>query len=323
MRTFILQLVLAIGIGSMVYAQQENTSPTNYQQRLQELIKTEEEHAALEAEEAAREKARRIKQLSEADEQRARDISTVNEEAREAVDAIVVDSELQKLLDQTENIDLPPLSVFLDAAYENATIKRQEAAMDEKMAAYTIVKRQWLNYFRVNGSYSYGVFSALTDQSNIDTPLFQAWSGRAQHTYNLGAGFSISLGDLFTRKQQLKVQKAIMRQAQYEYDEVVETRKLKILDAYNKVVEQLATIKAKAESAAMYNAQMKISENEFINGQITLISLSLERARRTGALVTFQECKVQLHNAITLLELLTNVKVLDQSNKKTNTTTHN
>ena len=315
MRTLILQIALTLGCAFTVYAQ-ENTYSNDYQRRLQELIKTEEEHAAMEAQEAAKEKAKRLRELTEADERRASQLSQVNEEAKDAVSAIVVDSELQKLLDQTENIDLPPLSVFLDAAYENATIKRQEAVMDEKMAAYTIVKRQWLNYFRVNGSYSYGVFSALTDQSNIDTPLFQAWSGRAQHTYNIGAGFSVSLGDLFTRRHQLKVQKAIMRQAQYEYDEVVESRKLKILDAYNKVVEQLATIKAKAEAAAMYNAQMKISENEFINGQITLISLSLERSRRTGALVTFQECKVQLHNAITLLELLTNVKVIDQKNTK-------
>lgn len=317
MRTFIIQITLILGLAFAAYAQVENTYSKDYQQRLQELIKTEEEHAAREAEEAAQEKARRLRQLAESDEQRARQIQTVNEQGKDASDAILVDSELQKLLDQTENINLPPLSVFLDAAYENATIKKQEAVMDEKMASYTIVKRQWLNYFRVNGSYSYGVFSALTDRSDVNTPLFQAWSGSAQHTYNIGAGFSVSLGDLFTRRHQLKVQKAIMRQAQYEYDEVVETRKLKILDAYNKVVEQLATIKAKAESAAMYNAQMKISENEFINGQITLISLSLERARRTGALVTFQECKVQLHNAITLLELLTNVKVLDQSAKPT------
>lgn len=299
----------------MAYAQ-ENTHLNDYQRRLQELIKMEEEHSTLQAEEAAKEKEKRLRELAEGDRQRARQVTEVNDEAKEAVDAIVVDNELQKLLDQTENIDLPPLSVFLDAAYENATIKRQEAAMDEQTAAYTIVKRQWLNYFRVNGSYSYGRFSALTNRSDIDTPLFEAWSGSAQHTYNIGAGFSISLGDLFSRHQQLKVQKAIMRQAQYQYDEVVEARKLKILDAYNSVVEQLATIKAKAEAAAMYNAQMKISENEFINGQVSLIALSLERSRRTSALVTFQECKVQLHNAITLLELLTNIKVLDQSNKK-------
>ncbi len=315
MRTFILQITLAIGLATVAYAQ-ENTYLNDYQRRLQELIKMEEEHSTLQAEEAAKEKEKRLRELAEGDRQRARQVTEVNDEAKEAVDAIVVDNELQKLLDQTENIDLPPLSVFLDAAYENATIKRQEAAMDEQTAAYTIVKRQWLNYFRVNGSYSYGRFSALTNRSDIDTPLFEAWSGSAQHTYNIGAGFSISLGDLFSRHQQLKVQKAIMRQAQYQYDEVVEARKLKILDAYNSVVEQLATIKAKAEAAAMYNAQMKISENEFINGQVSLIALSLERSRRTSALVTFQECKVQLHNAITLLELLTNIKVLDQSSKK-------
>lgn len=317
MRTLILQITLAFGLAAAAHAQ-HTTYSRDYQQRLQELIKMEEEHSTIQTEETAREKAKRLRQVQESGEQRARQISKVNEEAHEAVEAIVVDDELQKLLDQTENINLPPLSVFLDAAYENATIKRQEAVMDEKMAAYTIVKRQWLNYFRVNGSYSYGRFSALTDRSDIETPLFQAWSGTAQHTYNIGAGFSVSLGDLFSRRHQLKVQKAIMRQAQYQYDEVVEARKLKILDAYNSVVEQLATIKAKAEAAAMYNAQMKISENEFINGQVTLIALSLERSRRTSALVTFQECKVQLHNAITLLELLTNVKVLDQSGKKYN-----
>lgn len=52
-----------------------------------------------------------------------------------------------------------------------------------------------------------------------------------------------------------------------------------MLEAYNNVTAQLATIKAKAENAALYNAQMKISENNFIQGKIDIISLSLERAR--------------------------------------------
>ena len=63
----------------------------------------------------------------------------------------------------------------------------------------------------------------------------------------------------------------------------MEERRLKVLEAYNNVTAQLATIKAKAENAAHYNAQMKISENNFIQGKIDIISLSLERARRSGA----------------------------------------
>ena len=65
---------------------------------------------------------------------------------------------------------------------------------------------------------------------------------------------------------------------------------------------------AKAENAALYNAQMKISENNFIQGKIDIISLSLERARRSGAVTSYAEARVSLHNAIILLEMLTNVK---------------
>jgi len=55
---------------------------------------------------------------------------------------------------------------------------------------------------------------------------------------------------------------------------------------------------------------MKISENNFIQGTVDIISLSLERARRTGAVTTYEQSRVALHNSIVLLEMLTNVKVI-------------
>lgn len=314
-----------------VSAQQSKTSKS-YHQRLKELMKVEEEHQVI-SDSQKRKEAQQIQRIQSStnstpasprksssfytnERERALQVDEVNNAGYDASDAISAASELQRLLSETETIELPPLSDFLNAAYDNATIKFQEASIDEKRANYIIAKRNWLNYFRVNGSYSYGVFSALTNSTNVDTPLFQAWSGTAQHTYNIGASVSVSIGDLVNTKQKMNVQKAIMRQAQYQYDNAVENRKLTILNAYNSVVEQLATIRAKAEAAAMYEAQMKISENEFVNGQMSLENLSLERARRTGALITFQECKVQLHNAITLLELLTNIKILNSTKKQ-------
>ena len=41
-----------------------------------------------------------------------------------------------------------------------------------------------------------------------------------------------------------------------------------------------------------------------------IISLSLERARRSGAVTSYAEARVSLHNAIILLEMLTNVKII-------------
>ena len=92
----------------------------------------------------------------------------------------------------------------------------------------------------------------------------------------------------------------------------MEERKLRVLESYNSVTEQLATIKAKAENAALYNAQMKISENNFIQGKIDIITLSLERARRSAAVVNYEQSRVALHNSIILLEMLTNVKIIKE-----------
>ena len=47
-----------------------------------------------------------------------------------------------------------------------------------------------------------------------------------------------------------------------EKEEIMENRRLLILDSYNTVTQLLATIQAKAETAALYNAQMKIIEYE-------------------------------------------------------------
>ena len=212
-----------------------------------------------------------------------------------------------------DKLTLPPLSVFLDAVTENATVKKAQSQVEQIKNEYRIEKRNWWNYFRLNGNYAFGRFNTVNENSETLVDWYQATSVSTRHTFNLGASISIGLGDLFNRPLKLKSYRYAIEQLQYAQDEVMEERKLKILEAYNSVTEQLATIKAKAESAALYNAQMKISENNFINGKIDIISLSLERGRRSGAVVNYEQSRVALHNAIILLEMLTNVKIIKEN----------
>ncbi len=209
------------------------------------------------------------------------------------------------------SMELPPLSVFLDAVTENATVKKARSQVEQQKNEYRIEKRNWWNYFKLNGSYSYGRYNILSNASDEYTPMYQTSMSNAQHTFNVGASVSVGIGDLLNRPLKLKSYKYNIEQLQYTQDEVMEERKLKVLEAYNAVTEQLATIKAKAETAALYNAQMKISENNFIQGKIDIITLSLERARRTGAVTTYEQSRVALHNSIILLEMLTNVKIIN------------
>lgn len=213
---------------------------------------------------------------------------------------------------EIEKLELPPLSVFLDAVTENATVKRAQSQVEQVKNEYRLQKRDWWNYFRLNGMYSYGRYNILSNNSDEYTPMYQTSMASAQHNFNVGASIGVSLGDLINRPLKLKDYKYQIEQLQYTQNEVMEERRLKVLEAYNAVTEQLATIKAKAENAALYNAQMKISENNFIQGKIDIIAMSLERARRSGAVTNYEQSRVALHNSIILLEMLTNVKIIKE-----------
>lgn len=213
---------------------------------------------------------------------------------------------------ELEALELPPLSVFLDAVTENATVKRAQSQVEQVKNEYRIQKRDWWNYVRLNGMYSYGKYNVIGNASDEFTPMYQTTMSSAQHNFNVGANISVSLGDLINRSLKMKKYKYDIEQLQYTQEEVMEERRLRVLEAYNAVTEQLATINAKAETAALYNAQMKISEYNFVQGKIDIITLSLERGRRSGAVTNYEQSRVALHNSIILLEMLTNVKIIKE-----------
>lgn len=217
---------------------------------------------------------------------------------------------MKELQLEIEKMELPPLSVFLDAVSENATVKKAQSQIAQVKNEYRLEKREWWNYFRLNANYAFGRFNTINENSETFVDWYQSTSVGTRHTFNLGASFSIGLGDLFNRPIKLKDYRYKIEQLQYAQDEVMENRKLKILEAYNAVTEQLATIKAKAETAALYNAQIKISEYNFVQGKITITELAVERARRSGAVTIYEQARVALHNSIILLEMLTNVKII-------------
>ena len=210
-----------------------------------------------------------------------------------------------------ETIQLPPLQVFLDAVTENATVKKARSQVEQVKNEYQLQKRDWWNNLRFNGSYSYGRYNILSNNSDEYTPLYQTSMASAQHNFSIGASISIPLGDFTNRKLKLKKYRYDIEQLQYQQEEVMEERRLRVLEAYNQVTIQLATIGTKAETAALYNAQMRIIEYNFIQGKMTIDALAIERARRSGAVTSYEQSRVELHNSITLLEMLTNVKIIN------------
>lgn len=216
------------------------------------------------------------------------------------------------LIDLTK-IELPPVSVFLEAASDYADVKYFDSKIEEENMALKEAKKSWLNYLRIQGNYQYGTNNSyLTQAGDLIAPGYVSSATSTQSFYNIGVVLSIPLDDLFSRRQKTGAVKARIEQTKYEAERALENRQLIILEAYNEVVKHLSILKVKAEAVALYDAQMQISENDFINGRIDIIGLSLERGRRSAAMVNYQESRAALHNAVTLLEMLTKIKIIKQ-----------
>ncbi|MEG2157058.1 MAG: TolC family protein [Bacteroidaceae bacterium] len=247
---------------------------------------------------------------------KSNDILDISEEYEQLTTATSIrgDSLNKETSDKISTTYLPPLSLFLESVKEHPTVKIFNEKRIIAISEYKTTRMSWLNYLRITGSYQYGKYYAVTGSADeMDPQYVYANDNKRQSQYNIGVNLSIPLGDLFGGyKQNLKSNKAKMREVEYEMATIIENRKLIVLDAYNQVMKELAVFKAKAEAAALYNAQMAISENSYIRGQIDIISLSLEKGRRSNAIVDYESGKVSLQNAITLLEMLTNVKVLNK-----------
>lgn len=210
-------------------------------------------------------------------------------------------------------IELPPISIFLEAAHDYSDVKYFGSKVEEEKIALKEARRSWWDYIRLQGNYQYGTNYGIVSQSGDQLPPQYGYSStNTQNWYNVGVAVAIPLGNLFSRKQKTGQVKARINQAEYEAEKALEERQLIILQAYNEVVKNLSTLKVRAEAVALYDAQMQISEKDFVNGRIDIISLSMERARRAEAMVNYQESRAALHNAVTLLEMLTKIKIIKQ-----------
>lgn len=217
------------------------------------------------------------------------------------------DSPKEATVANLENLELPPLSVFMESVYDHPTALIYQTYKEEEAALLAVERRKWMDYLRVVGNYQFGYNSMYGEGTNIIVPSV---NNTAKHSYNIGVSLSIPIGNAASNKKRVKAQEQVLKRVEYEQQIAIEERKLVILDAYNSVTELWAVLKAKSESVVLYDAQMKISEHDFINGKITIEELSLERGRRSTAVVTYQEARTALQSAIILLEMLTNIKVM-------------
>lgn len=226
------------------------------------------------------------------------------------------DADVSQLIVQDYyNIELPSLAVLFENAKSSSTVKYYDARKEAEKSLLKTIKGDWLKYFKIVGSYQYGIMGATSSLSeqNQTTTVYQL-SNSKQTWYNVGVAFSVPFDEFFDRKNKIKKQKFEMEATYAEVERWHDEQKMRIIEVYTRALQSLAVLKAKAETMVVANAQYKIAEDDFINGRIKPADLTARKSIQTNAIVDYELTKATLNASLLQLEVLSNTKIIKKAN---------
>ncbi|NLE33363.1 MAG: TolC family protein [Bacteroidales bacterium] len=208
------------------------------------------------------------------------------------------------------NLFLPPLEIFLQTAETAPSVQRAEAFVKEQTHRLDATRKEWLNNFRLNTNYSYGSMGSMTESSATGQGTYFQYFGEEMSLYNVGGSITIPLDLFFGRQDRIKAGKAQIEQAKQEKALMIEQRKIAITELYAVAASQLRVLRANADANASGESTVKLSELEYLNGNLSFDEISRRKREYALAAASFEESKAMLFSTILRLELLTGIKLI-------------
>lgn len=210
------------------------------------------------------------------------------------------------------DFQLPPISVLYENAKASPILSYYEKKKQANKSLMDSEKKRWLSFIKLVTNYQYGVVGNNTTFSDTNTPIFYQYSGNKQSWYNFGASVSIPLDDIFDRKNRVRKQRLDMEATEFEEEKWYDEQKIRIAAMYSLAMKDLALIKIKSEALIFAEAQLNLSETDFINGNITIQELGKQKSVYTTAVSDYEETKASLNSSLLQLEILAKTQIISK-----------
>jgi outer membrane protein TolC len=204
---------------------------------------------------------------------------------------------------------MPPMSALLDSAYAH------DPGLKFTQLQYLIDKgnlhtnqAQWTQDLGLQANVGYGTFDYLYN-NNIGGTSQQTTTLKQNETqYGVGGFFRLPLYDLVNRKNQIKIAKAVMQQA----ETLSETRKNEIrelvIKQYNDMVVKQRVLKIKSKYLETSRINTQMAEKGFVNGTISVDDYSRVSEIGTRTESDFETAKMDFINSYMIMEVMTGMK---------------
>ena len=217
-----------------------------------------------------------------------------------------------------DELVIPPLAELLEAAEKSASVRVAEHNIDVARYELVSVRRQWMQWLKIHSSFSFGNSDMYAVQLLETTNQIWTYNQQQQQQmfWNVGASISIPISDIFTQGNKVRQQKARVRMAEAQREVEYQEVKNMVIKYYVDAAKQLNLFKVYAENYAAAESQYFVSEQDFINGEISIHDLFIMKNYQSGAKLEYEQCKASLNEALLCLEVCTGLPIISNMKKK-------
>lgn len=212
-------------------------------------------------------------------------------------------------------VQLPPLHILL----ENARERSPQVNMFSEQKNYEerelkTIRRTWLRYIKLNGTFSYGTTDASSSiyYDNNPGPVVQNVTGTTQRWWNVGASLTLPLEEIFNRRNKVKQQQSRIASIKSQVDNWYDNLCLQIIDSYTRAVQNLSVLPTVAEAMITAKAQYSAIQADFINGKIDAQILARQKNVESEAIRQYEETRTELNKALLELEILSKTPIISR-----------
>ncbi|UBM63585.1 TolC family protein [Candidatus Sulfidibacterium hydrothermale] len=210
----------------------------------------------------------------------------------------------------TDNIvkRLPPLSVLIDsAAYNSPDMHYQELKAQYYYYEQLSAQRAWLEHLSLNLDLNLGKWN-FWDRDEITKRDRYYRSESIRDNYAVGFYIRFPLASIFDRRNRINKQKKWIEIALTQREINRRFLAKEVIDHYNNLVQYQNYIRIYNEYQNFTMMQMRMAQNEFMNGEISTAEYTRLKEIQTRGAINYQQAIAEFNKEYQLLEVTTGMK---------------
>jgi outer membrane protein TolC len=180
--------------------------------------------------------------------------------------------------DTMETIEIPPLSVFEEAAVQNSSLLKIKHLEADKIEQYTRVERKrWMDFVSVEGASNYGSFNQVL-QNYSTTPPVEATGNELkseQFNYYAGVSVKIPISTFASHGNEMKIKKIEKQQAVLEGRNIENTIRQQVVDEYHRLLYLRESMNIFGQIYQTLDISLQKTERDMLKGLVSINDFAL------------------------------------------------